>query len=289
MMELLFQSRLFASQERRKILTVVTVLGMLFFAPALRGQTNLMIGWDASTNPYVIGYVVYESTDGVTFTNQLYMGTNVTLEVSNLVPETTVYFEVDTYSAYLVKSAPSKALAYYVTNTPVVVTNSNNPSTNVVENTNSVQVTNSLPGTNTVQNTNNLQSTNIVLNPCGYNIGDTNGIMGSVVTNNTNTAFALMVGGNGTLWPASTVKHLQDGKKYSLTAVPGKGSVFADWSSNGIVVATTPRFSLPWNPTSCSRPISSPIRSFRSLALTTASSTFLKQRQRKVRGRSPPR
>ena len=61
-------------------------------------------------------------------------------------------------------------------------------------------------------------------------------------TTNANTKFALLISGKGTLAPSRTAKSLQTGRKYTLTAVPGKGSVFAGWSSNGLVVETAAKY-----------------------------------------------
>jgi hypothetical protein len=57
-------------------------------------------------------------------------------------------------------------------------------------------------------------------------------------------SFSLFINGNGTVAPNLTGKALQLGNKYTLTATPAKGSVFANWVSNGIVVATTPKYTL---------------------------------------------
>ncbi len=70
----------------------------------------------------------------------------------------------------------------------------------------------------------------------------TNSIAPATVQSNANTNFTLLVSGNGTLAPSRTAKALQAGKKYTLTATAAKGSVFAGWVSNGIVVATTPKY-----------------------------------------------
>jgi hypothetical protein len=56
------------------------------------------------------------------------------------------------------------------------------------------------------------------------------------------TNFTLLISGNGTLAPSRTAKALQAGRKYTLTAVPAKGSVFAGWTSNGILVASAPKY-----------------------------------------------
>ncbi len=67
---------------------------------------------------------------------------------------------------------------------------------------------------------------------------------GTVTTaaNAAGTAFTLLISGNGTLAPNRNGKAFQAGKKYTVTATPAKGSVFANWVSNGIVVATTPKY-----------------------------------------------
>jgi uncharacterized repeat protein (TIGR02543 family) len=57
-----------------------------------------------------------------------------------------------------------------------------------------------------------------------------------------NTSFALLVSGSGALSPKPNIKLLQQNRRYILTAVPAKGYVFADWTSNGVVVATTTRY-----------------------------------------------
>jgi hypothetical protein len=60
---------------------------------------------------------------------------------------------------------------------------------------------------------------------------------------NASANFTLLISGNGTLAPSHTTGSLQEGKTYTLTAIAAKGSVFAGWASNGIVMATTPHYS----------------------------------------------
>jgi hypothetical protein len=97
----------------------------------------------------------------------------------------------------------------------------------------------------TLQNvtTNNAVAVTFSANPAVV----TNSVVPATVQSNANTNFTLLISGNGTLAPSRTVKALQAdtlpaGKKYTLTATAAKGSVFAGWVSNGIVVATTPRY-----------------------------------------------
>jgi hypothetical protein len=74
-------------------------------------------------------------------------------------------------------------------------------------------------------------------------ISITNDVAPATVQTNASTGFTLLISGNGSLTPSRTVESLQEGRKYTLTAVPAKGSIFTRWVSNGIVVATTPKYS----------------------------------------------
>ncbi|MGD0812366.1 MAG: LamG-like jellyroll fold domain-containing protein [Verrucomicrobiota bacterium] len=70
----------------------------------------------------------------------------------------------------------------------------------------------------------------------------TNSVGPTTTRTNANTSFSLLISGNGTLAPGRTAKALQAGRKYTLTAVAAKGSVFAGWTSNGILVASSPMY-----------------------------------------------
>ena len=70
-----------------------------------------------------------------------------------------------------------------------------------------------------------------------------NNVAVTTVQTNASTDFTLLISGNGSLAPSRTAKSLQEGKKYTLTAIAAKGSVFAGWISNGVVVATIPKYS----------------------------------------------
>ncbi len=117
-----------------------------------------------------------------------------------------------------------------ITNNAVVVTFSADP----VVATNSSQNTVTNGGQNTVTN----GGQNTVTNSGQNTVTNS----GQNTVTNANTNFTLLINGNGTLAPSRTAKALKAGKKYTLTATAAKGSVFADWISNGIVVATTPKY-----------------------------------------------
>ena len=119
---------------------------------------------------------------------------------------------------------------------PVVATNS---SQNTVTNGGQNTVTNG--GQNTVTNGGQNTVTNSGQNTVTNSGQNTVTNSGQNTVTNANTNFTLLINGNGTLAPSRTAKALKAGKKYTLTATAAKGSVFADWISNGIVVATTPK------------------------------------------------
>jgi len=52
--------------------------------------------------------------------------------------------------------------------------------------------------------------------------------------------FMLLISGNGTVSP--NLKTFKQGARYTVTAIPANGSVFADWTSNGIAVTSAPRY-----------------------------------------------
>jgi hypothetical protein len=56
------------------------------------------------------------------------------------------------------------------------------------------------------------------------------------------TNFTLLTSGSGVLLPSHNINSFRPGKTYTLTASPAKGSVFANWASNGVVVGTVPKY-----------------------------------------------
>ena len=61
--------------------------------------------------------------------------------------------------------------------------------------------------------------------------------VGTTIVTNANTGFALLVSGRGTLTPSR--RSYLEGKKYTVTATPAKGWVFANWTSNEVVLSVT--------------------------------------------------
>jgi hypothetical protein len=82
----------------------------------------------------------------------------------------------------------------------------------------------------------------LALCPLALPAQSTNSVAPATVPAIASTNFALLISGSGSLAPSHTVNALQTGKKYTLTAMAAKGSVFAGWVSNGVEVATTPKY-----------------------------------------------
>jgi hypothetical protein len=211
MIEQLSKHSLARTFGRREIIIFAMGLGLAVWPLALPAQ-SVTLAWNASTNYTVTGYLLSSGTDGIDFDDQTDAGTNTIVTVTNVTPGLTNYFEVQAYDASYDLSPPSQSVSLFITN-PAVVSNP--------------------PGV-----TNNGQSpgTNAGVNPGG------NTVVGKTNFTYSGTLFALFISGDGTLAPSRTLEALQEGKEYTLTATPAKGSVFADWSSNGVVVATTPKY-----------------------------------------------
>jgi hypothetical protein len=182
-------------------------LGVLLASSLGAAAQSVTIGWNSSLSPSVAGYMVYSSTDGVIFKNQIDAGSNTYLTFNNL-PSGDNYFEVSAYDTNYNLSAPSPMVKFVVP---------------------------APPGSN--QSGGSGGNRGIVGNSVLFT-----GTPRLVLTNSQNS-FALLIGGNGTLAPARAAKAYVAGKKYSLTAVPGRGSVFDNWMSNGVVVSALPHYS----------------------------------------------
>ena len=149
---------------------------------------NLVLGWNPSSSPEVVGYLVYYGTDGTNFGSEIDVGTNTSVTMPGLQAGTTNAFEVVGYDINGIESPPSNLIEYSVPSLTEMV------------------------------------------------IGQTNG----------GSEFTLLLGGsttNGTFAQKLKGKVFEPGKRYALTAAPGKGSVFTGWVSNGVVVSTTPTYS----------------------------------------------
>jgi hypothetical protein len=72
--------------------------------PQFGGQ-HVTLGWNASSDPTVVGYHVYYGTTSGVYTSKIDVGTNTQFIVSGLVAGTTYYFTETSYNADSVESS----------------------------------------------------------------------------------------------------------------------------------------------------------------------------------------
>lgn len=95
------------------IVLLVSLLACTMPAVAFSGQV-IAVGWDASTDPTVIGYYVYYGSSSRNYTNVLAVGNTTSALVSNLVSGVTYYFAATTYTADGLESDYSIEASYAI-------------------------------------------------------------------------------------------------------------------------------------------------------------------------------
>jgi len=98
------------SSHRASYFLVLALLA--FHSSALAG--NVILAWNASTDPTVVGYNVYSGTVSRNYTNLVNAGSATSVTISNLVPGTTYYFAATTYTLAGLESAYSAEASYTV-------------------------------------------------------------------------------------------------------------------------------------------------------------------------------
>src|SRR5579883_1795257 len=93
-------------------LLFLTVLLLITDARAL--TPSITLGWNPSTDPTVVGYVVYYGTNSTNFTYRDDVGTNTQVTITNLIPGLTYDFAITDYNSAGVESAPSGVITYLV-------------------------------------------------------------------------------------------------------------------------------------------------------------------------------
>jgi hypothetical protein len=84
------------------------------FIPSARAQASVELAWDASTDPAVAGYRLYEGAASRVYTNTMDVGKATIGTVSNLVGGVTYYFAVTDYDTNGLESDYSSEVAYTV-------------------------------------------------------------------------------------------------------------------------------------------------------------------------------
>lgn len=90
------------------------------FAPTARASSGVVIGWNQSPDPYVVGYKVYYGTVSQTYTNVVVLGISTNALISDLTTGTIYYFAVTSYDASGQESVYSSEVSY--TAPPVIET-----------------------------------------------------------------------------------------------------------------------------------------------------------------------
>ncbi|HLH54281.1 MAG TPA: fibronectin type III domain-containing protein [Verrucomicrobiae bacterium] len=79
---------------------------------------SLTLAWDASTDPSVVGYRLYEGTASQSYTNMVDVGDATTVTIPGLIPGTTYYFAVTAYDSSGLESPFSGEISYTVPTAP---------------------------------------------------------------------------------------------------------------------------------------------------------------------------
>ena len=102
------------------LLAAMSVIAFVASSATAPAQTqSVTFGWEANSDPSVVGYNIYYGTASQDYTNKVSFGNVTTATVSNLVPGVTYYFAATTYDASNQESALSPEIVYTV---PQVIT-----------------------------------------------------------------------------------------------------------------------------------------------------------------------
>jgi hypothetical protein len=97
-----------------------TGLLLMMTFPATLGAASVTLAWNPTTSPAVAGYRVYQGVQPGNYSNVYEVGTAVSATIPALVPGTTYYFAVTSYTAMELESVFSGEIAF----TPSVPTQS---------------------------------------------------------------------------------------------------------------------------------------------------------------------
>lgn len=86
--------------------------GSLVLGGLLVRGASVTLAWSSTPDPSVVGYKVYEGVASRSYTNVIDVGNSTQATISGLVPGTTYYFAVTSYTAGGLESAFSGEIAY---------------------------------------------------------------------------------------------------------------------------------------------------------------------------------
>ena len=77
-----------------------------------RAATSVTLAWDPSTDPTVVGYILYYGNYSENFSQSINVGGATSATVTNLTPGQTYYFVATAYNAAGIQSAPRTRLCF---------------------------------------------------------------------------------------------------------------------------------------------------------------------------------
>jgi len=100
----------------RRAAQLTFVIGALvaLITPSAFGQGSVVLAWDASPDPTVVGYNIYYGTASRMYTNQVPVGNATLATVAGLAPATIYYFAATTVNAAGLESDFSTEASYAV-------------------------------------------------------------------------------------------------------------------------------------------------------------------------------
>ena len=117
-----------------RCLPVACVIWLAVCSAALGGQLGpsgqqVTLGWNASSDPTVVGYYLHYGTTSGVYTNKTDVGTNTVFTVSGLVAGSTYYFSATSYTAVGIESVYVPDVSYVV---PGILTITQNPANRIM-------------------------------------------------------------------------------------------------------------------------------------------------------------
>jgi len=131
-----YPKRLAAQTSRTgRLLSLVCLVWLILFPEVLRGQATasglqqVTLGWNASLDLTVVGYILYYGSASGVYTNQIDVGTNTVFSVGGLVAGSTYYFSATSYTAAGTESSYVPEVSYVV---PGILTLTQDPASAIM-------------------------------------------------------------------------------------------------------------------------------------------------------------
>jgi hypothetical protein len=93
---------------------IMMVASSVYLCATARGDQSVSVGWDASLDPSVTGYIVYVGQASGNYSASYNVGTNTVYKLTGLKEGQTNYIAVTSYDANGVEGLPSAEIGYVV-------------------------------------------------------------------------------------------------------------------------------------------------------------------------------